>query len=75
MIQNENLVEKIKFLQSFKSVGNATATMLALCLPELGELNRAEIARLLGVARINHDSGNCGMYEKNYNNFKCNSKG
>ena len=49
--------------------------MLALCLPELGELNRAEIARLLGVARINHDSGNCGMYEKNYNHFKCNAKG
>jgi len=58
VVQNEELVEKIKLLESFKGVGNATATMLTLCLPELGELNRAEIARLLGVAPINHDSGN-----------------
>jgi len=36
--------------------GIAAATLLAL-LPELGRLNRREIAALAGVAPFNHDSG------------------
>ena len=32
------------------------STLIAM-LPELGKLNRGEIAKLVGVAPINHDSG------------------
>ena len=44
-------------LRSSKGLGPVfQATMLAL-FPELGHLNRREIAKLTGVASMNHDSG------------------
>ena len=49
--------EKDSLLQSVPGVGPVTsATMLGL-LPELGLLNRQEIAALVGVAPLNKDSG------------------
>jgi transposase len=49
--------EKDALLQSVPGVGPVTsATMLGM-LPELGLLNRQEIAALVGVAPINKDSG------------------
>jgi len=49
--------EKDALLQSVPGVGPVTsATMLGM-LPELGKLNRQEIAALVGVAPINKDSG------------------
>jgi transposase len=49
---------KDALLQSVPGVGPVTsATMLGM-LPELGKLNRQEIAALVGVAPINKDSGN-----------------
>src|SRR5690606_37698030 len=38
-------------------VGDQTARMLVALLPELGQLSRQQIARLVGLAPINRDSG------------------
>jgi len=48
---------KDDLLQSVPGVGPATATCLIASLPELGKLNRREIASLVGVAPMNRDSG------------------
>jgi transposase len=44
-------------LQSIDGVGPATAAMLIAELPELGTLDRRQIAALVGVALFNRDSG------------------
>jgi transposase len=49
--------EQVDLLISVPGVGQVTATTLATCLPELGRLNRKEIAALVGVAPFNRDSG------------------
>jgi transposase len=50
--------QKIKALISVPGIGHTTATMLLVEVPELGQLNRRQIAALIGVAPINRDSGN-----------------
>ncbi len=47
----------IEILQSVKGVGPVMISTLIAELPELGRLNRAEVAKLVGVAPINRDSG------------------
>lgn len=48
---------KDDLLQGIPGVGAVTSvTLLAKC-PELGQLNRREIAKLTGVAPLSHDSG------------------
>ncbi len=47
----------IEILGSVKGVGPVTIFTLIAELPELGELNRGEVAKLVGVAPINRDSG------------------
>ena len=49
--------EKAQLLQSVPGVGKNTAHALIAQLPELGEANRQEIAKLVGVAPLNQDSG------------------
>ena len=44
-------------LQTVKGIGPVTATLLVLELPELGTLDRKQIAALVGVAPFNRDSG------------------
>lgn len=44
-------------LQSTPGVGPVVSTTLLAALPELGALNRKEIAALVGVAPLNRDSG------------------
>ena len=44
-------------LQSMKGVGNETAQTLIILLPELGKVNKRQIAALTGVAPYNNDSG------------------
>ena len=47
----------IEILESVKGVGPVTISTMIAELPELGKLNRGEIAKLVGVAPINRDSG------------------
>jgi len=49
--------EKDALLQSVPGVGPVTSATLLGMLPELGKLNRQEIAALVGVAPVNKDSG------------------
>ena len=49
--------ENDDLLKSVPGVGNATARTLLADLPELGTLDRRQIAALVGVAPINRDSG------------------
>jgi transposase len=44
-------------LASVPGVGAVTASVLVADLPELGKLNRQQIAALVGVAPVNRDSG------------------
>ena len=44
-------------LQQIKGIGPQMARMVIASLPELGQLNRREIASLVGVAPFNDDSG------------------
>lgn len=44
-------------LTSVPGVGPVTARTMTAMLPELGKLNRKQIAALVGVAPFNHDSG------------------
>jgi transposase len=48
---------KDQILQSVQGVGPATSHALLAELPELGRLNRRQIASLVGVAPFNRDSG------------------
>jgi len=49
--------EKDDLLRSFKGIGPTTSHTLLASLPELGYLNRGQIAALVGVAPFNRDSG------------------
>jgi transposase len=49
--------ERLTVLKSVPGVGAATAATLIAELPELGQLNRQQIAALVGVAPMNRDSG------------------
>ena len=48
---------KFTILVSVAGIGPITAATCLAELPELGKLNDKQIARLVGVAPINHDSG------------------
>lgn len=49
--------EKDELLRTVPGVGPQLSLTLIACLPELGTLNRREIAALVGVAPFNRDSG------------------
>jgi transposase len=51
------LKQKTQQLESTPGIGSITASLLVTELPELGRLNRRQIAALVGVAPINRDSG------------------
>lgn len=51
------LQQKAEQLKSVPGIGDTTAMMLIAEVPELGQLNRRQIAALIGVAPINRDSG------------------
>jgi transposase len=54
---DDNWKHKAELVDSAPGVGPVTATTLVAELPELGQLNRQQIAALVGVAPINDDSG------------------
>lgn len=49
--------EKLRLLTSTPGVGPAVSQTLLIDLPQLGTLNRRQIASLVGVAPLNRDSG------------------
>jgi transposase len=55
--QHPQLDMHARRLQSVPGIGPATAGVLLAELPELGTLNRQQIAALVGVAPLNRDSG------------------
>jgi len=56
-VRNSALWDKYELLRSVPGVGPVLSVALLSNLPELGRLNRGEIAALAGVAPFNHDSG------------------
>lgn len=59
---NQQWLVMYQSLQGIKGVGKATAASLIAFVPQLGSLNRREIASLLGVAPFNRDSGKRAGY-------------
>jgi transposase len=55
--EDETMCQRIDLLTSVPGVGATTAAVLVAELPELGRLNRQQIARLVGLAPTNRDSG------------------
>lgn len=55
--KDPEMQSKIEHLTSVPGIGSATAAMLISNLPELGHLNRRQIAALVGLAPMNRDSG------------------
>jgi len=54
---DEHSQPKARIIESVPGLGPATVATLISELPELGSLNRQQIARLVGVAPTNRDSG------------------
>ena len=57
ILANERLRERDAVLRTAKGIGEVTSAMLIALLPELGQLSNKQIARLVGVAPLNDDSG------------------
>jgi len=55
--ESPDLQERTSILRSAPGVGPVTTAALTANLPELGRLNRQQIAKLVGLAPINRDSG------------------
>lgn len=55
--ENASFRETTQRLESVPGLGPKTAAALVAELPELGRINRRQIARLVGVAPLNRDSG------------------
>lgn len=55
--QDPQRKEKQDLMRTVKGIGPVTASTLSADLPELGKLNKKEIAALVGVAPFNNDSG------------------
>lgn len=64
MKTHEDFGEQEKLLRTAKSVGAVTAATLLADLPELGQLDRKQVAALVGVAPMNKDSGKKCGYRK-----------
>ena len=84
---DDNWRNKAQILDSAPGVGSDTANQLVVDLPELGKLNRQQIAALVGVAPMNCDSGSmrgqrhirggradirATLYMAAYNAMRCN---
>lgn len=54
---NDDWSQRAQQLASVPGVGKVTSRTLLVELPELGKLNRQQIASLAGLAPFNHDSG------------------
>lgn len=57
LANDEQNARKIQILRSCKGVGVVTVSTLIAKLPELGTINREAIAKLVGIAPMNNDTG------------------
>ena len=65
LLQNHiDLQAQEKLLRTAKSIGRVTAATLLADLPELGQLDRQQIAALVGGAPMNADTGRKRGYRK-----------
>lgn len=65
LIDNDPVLkEKQHILKTIPGIGNIIANELLILLPELGELNRRQIASLVGLAPIARDSGKSNGYRR-----------
>jgi transposase len=62
--EHTDLQQQEKLLRTAKSIGPVTAATLLADLPELGQLDRQQIAALVGVAPMNYDTGKKRGYRK-----------
>ena len=62
--QHPDLQTQEQLLRTAKSIGAVTAATLLADLPELGQLDRQEVAALVGVAPMNSDTGRKRGYRK-----------
>lgn len=62
--QNPFLAARKKHLKSIPGIGDVVANELLILLPELGKLNRRQIASLAGVAPKAKDSGKFSGYRR-----------
>lgn len=62
--QDPVLLAHKEILQTIPGIGDIISSELLVLLPELGKLNRREIASLVGVAPIARDSGQYKGYRK-----------
>lgn len=54
---NQAWLDRINLVKTVPGIGQVISTTLVADLPELGQLTAKQISRLVGVAPINHDSG------------------
>jgi transposase len=54
---NQQWIARVNLLKTVPGIGPVISTTLVSDLPELGQLTAKQISRLVGVAPINHDSG------------------
>jgi transposase len=57
LVFKNDIRRKVDIVDSAPGIGDTTAFMLVTKLPEIGTLNRRQIAALVGVAPMNRDSG------------------
>jgi transposase len=62
--EHQDFQDQEQLLRTAKSIGPVTAATLLADLPELGQLDRKQIAALVGVAPMNQDSGRKHGYRK-----------
>lgn len=55
--RHADLAHRLELIASVQGVGQRTALSLLILMPELGQLDRAEIASLAGLAPYHRDSG------------------
>jgi transposase len=87
VVDNDDWRSKAELLQTVPGVGPTTSASLVAELPELGKLNRQQIAALVGLAPFSRDSGQskgqrsiwggrasvrCVMYMAAFNAKRCN---
>jgi transposase len=57
LARHEDLARRLDLVESVEGIGRRTALSLVILMPELGKLDRAQIASLAGLAPFDRDSG------------------